>query len=323
MSPVADYDLESYMTLAAGSSDKQSLLRTFFGCLSFGLQYLHDSKIRHRDIKPRNILVKGDMVFWTDFGISLDWEGLSRSTTTADSAKTLLYCAPEVANYEPRNSSSDIWSLGCVFLEMATVLKGQKIADMRAEFEERTGNYRFYRNIENAFQWVDKLRSLGNELDNAPLNWITKMLDLRSSSRPTAYALVGMITDEDPDELGVSASFCGACCLADPESPIGAESDGEAWIEKTARSEPSVVPLAYEPAPAEPHSHQAQSHRIGHPTQTEVNDPGEQPLARDQDSRINHANVQDEQLDNALLAASPFEHDQIVQRQGLTHESGQ
>jgi serine/threonine protein kinase len=72
MSPVADYDLASYMAEAVNSVDKESLLRTFFGCLCNGLQYLHQSQIRHRDVKPQNILVKGSTVLLTDFGISLD-----------------------------------------------------------------------------------------------------------------------------------------------------------------------------------------------------------------------------------------------------------
>jgi len=113
MSPVADYNLASYMEESINSADKQSLLRTFFGCLCNGLQYLQQSKIRHRDVKPENILVKGENVLLTDFGISLDWEDMSRSTTSTDFGHSLVYCALEVANFEPRNSSSDIWSLGC------------------------------------------------------------------------------------------------------------------------------------------------------------------------------------------------------------------
>jgi hypothetical protein len=125
-----------------------------------------------------------------------------------------------------------------------SVLKDQKIADMRAGFIERTGHYRFYSNIENALQWVGRLRSLGQELDNAPLIWIAKMLDPDPTCRPTAHALVDMILNEDPEDLGISASFCGTCCNTDPGSSAGAESDGEAWIEETARSGPSVIPPA-------------------------------------------------------------------------------
>src|SRR5438045_1116618 len=120
MSPVADCNLATYYSLAAESVDKLSLLRLFIGCLVNALQYLHNSKIRHRDIKPENILVKGDRVLLSDFGISLDWEDLSRSTTTADSGKTWIYAAPEDAQYQNRNSSTDIWSLAWLSFEIAT-----------------------------------------------------------------------------------------------------------------------------------------------------------------------------------------------------------
>jgi serine/threonine protein kinase len=60
MSPVAGGNLATYYSLAAHSINKLSLLRGFFGCIANALQYLHDSRIRHRDIKLGNIFVKGD-----------------------------------------------------------------------------------------------------------------------------------------------------------------------------------------------------------------------------------------------------------------------
>jgi serine/threonine protein kinase len=88
--------MEDYTASAVGSADKRSLLRTFFGCLANGLRSLHNSQIRHSDIKPQNILVQGDRVLWTDFGISLDWEHLSRSTRRNIVKLSDRYCAPEV-----------------------------------------------------------------------------------------------------------------------------------------------------------------------------------------------------------------------------------
>jgi serine/threonine protein kinase len=212
--------MATYMSHSADSADEKSVLRTFFGCLANGLQYLHNAKIRHRDIKPENILVKGEMVYLTDFGISLDWEDLSGSTTTADSAKTILYCAPEVANYQPRNSSSDVWSLGCVFLEMVTTLKGEKITNMRSYFKDRSGDYRFYRNRENAMQWIEQLHLLGSEADNAPLRWIMEMLELSPTSRPKAPALFTQISGQRAGGMAVPISFCGSCCVDEGVSDI-------------------------------------------------------------------------------------------------------
>ena len=137
ISPLADCDLKAYYDLCKGDEARLATLRTFYGCLAAGLDYLYLKKIRHRDIKPENILVKGETVYLTDFGISLDWELLSGSTTSENSAKTWIYCAPEVAENEPRNTSADVWSLGCVFLEMTTILSGLEINDMREYFKSK------------------------------------------------------------------------------------------------------------------------------------------------------------------------------------------
>ncbi|KAF2815261.1 kinase-like protein, partial [Mytilinidion resinicola] len=120
LSPVAEYNLRAFYNAVVDNEPNQKLLRSFFGCLAHALRYLYQSKIRHRDIKPENILIKGSTAYLADFGISLDWENLSRSTTREDFAKSWIYCAPEVAHYEERNSSADIWPLGGVFLEMLT-----------------------------------------------------------------------------------------------------------------------------------------------------------------------------------------------------------
>lgn len=58
---------------------------------------------------------------------------------------TPRYCAPEVAEHNPRNTSSDIWSLGAVFLEMVVVLKGKTASDINIYFEENGSKDSFIR----------------------------------------------------------------------------------------------------------------------------------------------------------------------------------
>jgi serine/threonine protein kinase len=86
------------------------LLCTSFGCLAAGLEYLHSTKVRHKDIKPENILVHGETVLYTDFGIALDWAAIGRSTTEETAPRmTRLYSAPEFLQDEPRNSPANVW----------------------------------------------------------------------------------------------------------------------------------------------------------------------------------------------------------------------
>jgi serine/threonine protein kinase len=95
-----------------------------FGCLSAALQYIHQELIRHRDIKPDNILVHGASLVFTDFGVSRDFSELSSSLTDGYAVGTHTYWAPEVAANRPRGCSADVFSLGCVLLEIWSVLFG-------------------------------------------------------------------------------------------------------------------------------------------------------------------------------------------------------
>jgi serine/threonine protein kinase len=233
MAPVADYDLSEFYLSA--SAEKTPLLRSFFGCLAGALDYLHKDKIRHRDIKPQNILVKGSHVYLTDFGISLDWENLSRSTTTEDTAKTPLYCAPEVARWEKRNTSADIWSLGCVFVEMLTLIKGCTIEEQRQFFKQRTDNYRFYENISGAQEWTRQLRQIDSSQtsDSFIADCTLLLLKEKPDERLPTAELYNKISNYQDLEKGMGNPLCGECCASDTFSTSDSGSDGDPFAGRT------------------------------------------------------------------------------------------
>lgn len=136
MQPVADQgDLEAFLHSYWDDDDeeggknyppnaqKSAILERAFGCLANGLAFMHHERIRHKDIKPQNILIHQGTIIYTDFGCSLDSSSVGHSTTEGPPAfRTRWYSAPEVLEHEPRNSGSDIFSLGCVYLNILSTL---------------------------------------------------------------------------------------------------------------------------------------------------------------------------------------------------------
>jgi serine/threonine protein kinase len=106
-----------------------AILEQAFGCLASGLAFMHQQKIRHRDVKPKNILIHKGAVLWADFGYSRDSSLFEHSATKGlVDAQIYRYSAPEVLSWTERDSKADIYSLGCVFLEVFYALAYDKAA---------------------------------------------------------------------------------------------------------------------------------------------------------------------------------------------------
>lgn len=213
MSPVAEMDFSTY--LARADTAKHGELRTFFGCLARALEFLHEQKVRHKDIKLGNILVHGGNVLFTDFGLSFDFTDADGSTTVSRvNGMTRRYCAPEVAALEPRNTASDIWSLGVVFLEMITVLKGKTVEFIYEFFKGHGSRQDFVRTNDIALlELVPVFKETGSVSDNQILEWVQQMLITEQQLRPTAAALVASIIAAGKQRDG-NGPFCGICCVS-------------------------------------------------------------------------------------------------------------
>ncbi|ERN11047.1 mitogen-activated protein kinase kinase kinase 2 [Amborella trichopoda] len=82
-----------------------------------GLEYLHENGIIHCDVKGNNVLfgLLGEVKL-ADFGAA---KMVSREFP-AIHAGTLRWMAPEIFKKREQGTASDIWSLGCTVVEMAT-----------------------------------------------------------------------------------------------------------------------------------------------------------------------------------------------------------
>ncbi|QOU21826.1 hypothetical protein BRETT_001990 [Brettanomyces bruxellensis] len=87
-----------------------------------GLTYIHSRGILHRDLKADNLLLENDGVCKiSDFGISKKSKDIYSNQSAMTFQGTIFWMAPEIIDAKAHNGYSakvDIWSLGCVVLEM-------------------------------------------------------------------------------------------------------------------------------------------------------------------------------------------------------------
>jgi len=81
-----------------------------------GLEYLHEIRICHRDIKLENVLITADgHCKIVDFGTAVEFAGFDEMD---DTTGTPLYQSPEVLKCESFSFNTDIWSTGITLFMM-------------------------------------------------------------------------------------------------------------------------------------------------------------------------------------------------------------
>ncbi|KAH0548299.1 hypothetical protein GP486_008003, partial [Trichoglossum hirsutum] len=188
MSPVADGDLDWFFercTDEGFSVQLLSLLRVWFACLSEALVYIHGQNIRHKDIKPGNILVRNELVYFTDFGLARDFDSsMTSSTEGCVLGKTPTYSPPEVISEGKRGRSADIFSLGCVFAEMETLLSKRSIVEF-VRYRAKDGTHAYHATLDKVAHWFGGSACYGN--------FIGRMLSLQPKERPSAAEIQRII----------------------------------------------------------------------------------------------------------------------------------
>ena len=175
-----------------------NILYYSFGCLSSGLEFMHAQKVRHKDIKPHNILVHRNSLIYTDFGSSLDYSAATRSVTTGPPSSTSRrYAAPELHDWSPRSSKTDIFSLGCVFFEIISALVRAQIEPSMTPYRDHTGE----------ICWL--MHSTSHESNDAWMRLIIEttgqMLNLEPELRPSAESITSQLWTAWPK------AFCKQC----------------------------------------------------------------------------------------------------------------
>ena len=123
-------DLSSVMEATANSGENLDLSESLYivGEIAKALDYAHRRKHRgrpldivHRDVSPHNLLISFEgEVKLTDFGIAKAAERLTQTRDGIVKGKT-AYMSPEQARGERLDPRSDLFSLGTVLFELATM----------------------------------------------------------------------------------------------------------------------------------------------------------------------------------------------------------
>jgi serine/threonine protein kinase len=110
--------------------EEEDILRIFIQML-LSLQHVHSKQILHRDLKTQNILLNKSktIVKIGDFGIS---KVLSSKSKAYSVVGTPCYISPELCEGKPYNQKSDIWALGCVLYELASLKKAFEAGNLFA-----------------------------------------------------------------------------------------------------------------------------------------------------------------------------------------------
>ncbi|XP_068653666.1 mitogen-activated protein kinase kinase kinase 17-like [Aristolochia californica] len=102
----------------------ESVIRLYIKEILQGLAYLHRSGIVHCDLKCKNVLLgSSGNVKLADLGSARklkSFGGDSSKNSSQSLSGSPLWMAPEILRKEMPDFASDIWSLGCTVIEMAT-----------------------------------------------------------------------------------------------------------------------------------------------------------------------------------------------------------
>lgn len=207
------HDLKTFMDQRQSSTHIQDriglpkqMVRSFLRQILNGVGYCHTHRVLHRDLKPHNLLISADgqTLKLADFGLAR-LSGLPNGPYTYE-VVTLWYRAPELLLGASRYSAAiDVWSVGCIFAEMATGLPlfpGRSDIDQLIKIFQRRGTP----NPNTNWHGADRLPHYNPEFPKWPERPITDFVPMESLGSNNAADLLTALLQYDPDRRIVCRS---------------------------------------------------------------------------------------------------------------------
>ncbi|OAA54096.1 negative regulator of the pho system protein [Niveomyces insectorum RCEF 264] len=196
-----DGDLKKYMdTHGERGALQPMLIKSFMYQLLKGIDFCHQNRVLHRDLKPQNLLInsKGQLKLG-DFGLARAF-GIPVNTFSNE-VVTLWYRAPDVLlGSRTYNTSIDIWSAGCIMAEMYTgrpLFPGTTNEDqmmrifriMGTPTEHNWPEISHFPEYKPTFQRyaTQDLRQILPQIDPTGIDLLQRMLQLRPELRISAH----------------------------------------------------------------------------------------------------------------------------------------
>ncbi|RYP49087.1 hypothetical protein DL768_005145 [Monosporascus sp. mg162] len=162
-----------------------------------GIQYLHSFSIKHKDIKPDNILLYNESTIdlipiVADVGISKVY---SAGAPTKYTNSTYPYLSPEQQAHRESSLKSDIWQLGCCFSMLLVVSRGgtSAVDELWESFTDHPRSCNIADEFGSFNEALGRIYSGGTEAQQHAYGVVRSMLDLDPSSRCDAAWVQGQL----------------------------------------------------------------------------------------------------------------------------------
>lgn len=198
---LAQSDLhDKIVKMGIGQLIDPQIVVTWMFLIAQAVKILHKLNIVHGDLKTRNILYFNDAdVKLTDFSLSVKmWNHTDRFTHQTG---TYTFCPPENLLGKTWDKSLDIWSLGCVFYQMA--FGNLLFPNQGSGPDSDILKLQYYNSIadycgERLYDGVEFIKAVNHPYySNSEYSLITSLIDKMLKFNPSQRLTIDQVLDHD------------------------------------------------------------------------------------------------------------------------------